>query len=151
MNKAIVFDMDGTIADLYSVPNWLEKLRSYDETPYRDASPIYDMAEIRELLELLKLKTYKIIVVSWLSKETTREYDKAVRNAKRKWLQRYSFPADEIHIVKYGTKKTRCVKGLDSAILFDDDEKVRNSWTLGDTVDPLKENIIDVLRIMLDE
>ena len=33
MLKMICFDMDGTIADLYAVPNWLEKLRAYDASP----------------------------------------------------------------------------------------------------------------------
>ena len=30
--KVIVFDMDGTIADLYGYPNWLKALRNEDET-----------------------------------------------------------------------------------------------------------------------
>ena len=33
MNKTLVFDMDGTIADLYGVEGWLEMLRAEDETP----------------------------------------------------------------------------------------------------------------------
>ena len=37
MIKEIVFDMDGTIADLYGVENWLPKLRAYDPTPYQTA------------------------------------------------------------------------------------------------------------------
>ena len=32
--KMICFDMDGTIADLYAVPNWLDKLRAEDASPY---------------------------------------------------------------------------------------------------------------------
>ena len=43
MKKMICFDMDGTIADLYNVPNWLPKLRAEDASPYEDAAPIYDM------------------------------------------------------------------------------------------------------------
>lgn len=31
--KMICFDMDGTIADLYAVPNWLDKLRAEDASP----------------------------------------------------------------------------------------------------------------------
>ena len=37
MLKMICFDMDGTIADLYAVDNWLAKLRAEDETPYQEA------------------------------------------------------------------------------------------------------------------
>ena len=33
----IYFDMDGTIANLYAVENWLPKLRNKDESPYAEA------------------------------------------------------------------------------------------------------------------
>ena len=39
-NKIIYFDMDGTLADLYSVDNVFKKLDSYDVSPYIDAKPI---------------------------------------------------------------------------------------------------------------
>ena len=35
--KMICFDMDGTIADLYAVENWLPMLRAFDPTPYEVA------------------------------------------------------------------------------------------------------------------
>lgn len=35
MEKKIWFDMDGTIANLYGDPNWLEKIRAYDASPLR--------------------------------------------------------------------------------------------------------------------
>ena len=35
MVKAIYFDMDGTIADLYAVDGWLADLRSENVRPYR--------------------------------------------------------------------------------------------------------------------
>ena len=37
MERKIYFDMDGTIADLYGVDNWLEMLINEDATPYRVA------------------------------------------------------------------------------------------------------------------
>ena len=36
-NKTLVFDMDGTIANLYAVENWLEDLRSENPRPYEVA------------------------------------------------------------------------------------------------------------------
>lgn len=39
MTKAIYFDMDGTIANFYSVPNWLDYLIASDPTPYEVARP----------------------------------------------------------------------------------------------------------------
>lgn len=127
MTKALLFDMDGTIADLYGVPNWLENLRAYNPQPYAIAEPMYDMDTLTEILNLLKSRGWKIKIVSWLSKESTPEYDKAVRQAKREWLERTGFPADEIHIIKYGTPKQRYAKE-DISILIDDTADVRSSF-----------------------
>ena len=37
--KILVWDMDGTIADLYGVENWLPMLRAFDPTPIKWRSP----------------------------------------------------------------------------------------------------------------
>ena len=46
MLKEIVFDLDGTLAGLFDVPNWLDKIRAYDPTPYQTAEPLVNMAEL---------------------------------------------------------------------------------------------------------
>lgn len=66
--KVIVFDMDGTIADLYGYPNWLKALRNEDETPYSGCKPLVDMRELYKVLMALKKVGYRIVVTSWLSK-----------------------------------------------------------------------------------
>jgi len=129
----LVFDMDGTVADLYNVENWLADLLAENTRPYDIAEPMYNMVELADLLNTLKTKGYTVAIVSWTAKNGRKEYNKAVRKAKIAWLKRYNFPVDEIHIVKYGTKKQTCIKA-DNAILFDDDERVRNTWTKGTTV-----------------
>ena len=149
--KAIVFDLDGTLADLYSVPEWLEKLRSYDATPYSAAKPIYDAKELIPLIAELKDRGFRIIITSWLSKESTKEYDSAVRKAKKEWLEEYGFPYDEIHLVKYGTPKTKCSRGKAKyQILVDDNAEVRSKRTLGATIDA-NENILPMLKAILKE
>lgn len=149
--KAIVFDMDGTLADLYSVSEWLEKLRSYDATPYSAAKPLYDAKELIPLIAELKDHGFRIIITSWLSKESNKEYDTAVREAKKEWLANYGFPYDEIHLVKYGTSKTKCSRGKAKyQILVDDNAEVRNKWTLGAAIDA-NENIIPLLKAILKE
>ena len=40
LNITINFDMDGTIADLYGVENWLDYLIAEDTTPYTEAEPL---------------------------------------------------------------------------------------------------------------
>ena len=149
MTKVLVFDMDGTIANLYGVENWLVDLRAYNPRPYEVATPIYDMDLLNLLLDVLKEQGWTIAITSWLSMDSTAEYDKAVRKAKREWLERYHFPFDEIHLVKYGTTKANCTRHLGGyQILVDDNEKVRNGWNLGGTINA-NENIIDKLMELL--
>lgn len=149
MTKTLVFDMDGTIANLYGVENWLEMLRAEDPTPYIVAQPMYDMDTLKVVLEMLKLQGWTIAVTSWLSMGSTREYDKLVRQAKREWLERYDFPFDEIHLVAYGTTKANCTrKNGGYQILVDDNEKVRNGWNLGGTINA-NENILEKLVELL--
>lgn len=153
MIKEIVFDMDMTICALYDVPEWLEKLRAYDPTPYEIAEPMWDMRVLADTLETLRQNGITITVVTWLSKESTPEYDKAVRAAKKEWLERHGFPYDHFHGVKYGATKADSVRRYlspeDEAILFDDNAKVRQGWHLGATYDPVKENIIEILKELL--
>ena len=149
MEKILVFDMDGTIADLYGVENWLADLRSENPRPYILAKPLYDMDSLNIILELLKEQGWKIVVTSWLAKNSSTFYDEVVREAKRMWLNKYNFPFDEIHLVKYGTTKANCTRKLGGfQILIDDNEKVRKGWTLGDTINA-NENILKKLVDLL--
>lgn len=149
--KALVFDMDGTIADFYGVEGWKDMLDNLDPTPYIEAEPLWDMSELVETLNELKTLGYMIIVTSWLSMVTTKEYDKAVRTAKKNWLDEYAFPYDELHIVKYGTTKANCTRKLGGTqILIDDNSMVRNGWNLGDTIDPTTEDLIETLKALID-
>jgi hypothetical protein len=145
MNKILVFDMDGTIANLYGVDGWLNALRNFDETPYVVADPLYNMEKLAEMLNLFKGFGWRVVVTTWLAKESNKAYDDKVRKAKIEWLAKQGFPYDEIHLVKYGTTKANCTRKLGGfQVLIDDNEKIRKGWNLGDTIDA-SENIIDRL------
>lgn len=149
MTKMLVFDMDGTIADLYGVDGWLEMLEAEDPAPYEIAAPLYDMAELCELLNELRAANWTIAVTSWLARDSSASYKKAVRRAKAEWLARHNFPADEVHFVAYGTTKANCTRlKADFQILVDDNEWVRDGWHLGATIDA-NNNIIPQLRALL--
>lgn len=146
---SVYFDMDGTIADLYNVPEWLPKLRECDPTPYLSAAPLVDMSLLIDLLNELRAAGYRIGIVSWLSKGSTLEYDRAVRSAKSLWLYgmcgRFSF--DEIHFIKYGTPKHRAVKDK-TGWLVDDSLEVLEKWK-GRKINAKEQNILDELRRLL--
>ena len=149
MNKILVFDMDGTIADLYGVENWLTDLRNENPKPYVQAKPFYNPHTLNTILEDLKKQGWKIIVTTWLSKGSTKEYDRLVREAKLAWLEKYNFPYDEIHLVKYGTTKANCTRHHGGfQILIDDNEKVRNGWSLGDTINANNDIIKELKKIL---
>ena len=144
MNTTIYFDMDGTIANLYGVKNWLNYLKNNDETPYTIAEPLVRLASLARVLNNLQRKGYKIGIISWLAKNSSTDYDEKVTKAKRAWLNKHlhSVRFDEINIVTYGTPKQRFAK-TNNDILFDDEAKNRNDWT-GKAFDVT--NIIETLR-----
>lgn len=149
MNKMLVFDMDGTIADLYSVNGWLADLESEKTRPYEIAEPLYDMDELAKILHRLQKNGWRICITTWLAKDGTKEYNKRTADAKKAWLAKYAFPYDEIHCVKYGTTKANCTRKKGGfQILIDDNKKVRDGWTLGTTVNA-KFNIMDFLKALI--
>lgn len=129
MVKAIYFDMDGTIADLYGVDGWLENLIAEQTKPYRMAKSLVDMRKLGSLLNHLQNIGYHIGIVSWLSKNGTEQYNDRVTKAKLAWLEKHigSVHWDEIKIVEYGTPKSFVVE-YPQGILFDDEKPNRMEW-----------------------
>ena len=125
----IWFDMDGTIADLYGVENWLPMLRASDPTPYMVAKPLTRLSRLARVLNKLQHMGYEVGVISWLSKTGTPAYNAAVTAAKYAWLAKHlpSVDFDEIHIVPYGMPKQE-YKRTPADILFDDEERNRINW-----------------------
>jgi len=130
MKMTIWFDMDGTIADLYGVENWLPMLRANDPTPYLVARPLVNLSALARMLNKLQKQGYEIGVISWTSKTGTPDYNAAVTAAKYAWLSKHlpSVDFDEIHVVPYGTPK-QVFAHSDNDILFDDEAKNRENWT----------------------
>jgi hypothetical protein len=124
----IYFDMDGTIANLYNVRDWLDKIIDEDSSPYAEAVPLGDLSKIADICKELQANGIKIGIISWLAKGSSREYNSKVRKAKRAWLEK-NFPVnlDEIHIVKHGYPK-RKVAGKNGDILFDDEIGNIENW-----------------------
>ena len=143
MTKAIYFDMDGTIADLYGVENWLDCLISEQTKPYREAKPLVNMRELGKLLNSLQADGWHLGIISWLSKSGSDEYGERVAHTKEKWLEKHlgSVRFDEIKIAKYGTPKQN-LADYSCGILFDDEKQNRENW-LGIAYDV--NNILQVL------
>lgn len=147
MNKAIYFDMDGTIAGLYQVEGWLNNLINEQTRPYREAKSLVDMRKLGKVLNTLQAEGYHIGIISWLSKNGSEEYNERVTTTKINWLKTHlgSVEFDEIKIVKYGTPKQEVVN-FPEGILFDDEEPNRNNWK-GTAFDV--DNILEILANLI--
>ena len=141
MTKVINFDMDGTIADLYGVANWLEYLIAEDATPYAVAKPLVNMQVLARLLNKLQKNGYIINIISWTSKNGSDAYNSLVADVKKAWLKKHlkSVKFNNIFVVPYGTPKNTIADG----ILFDDEEKNRTTW--GENAYDV-DNILGVLK-----
>lgn len=155
MIKMICFDMDGTIADLYSTKNWLARLRNEDEAPYREATAIYNPEILNTILSELAKRGIEIRVITWLSMNSSEDYKARTREAKLDWLADNAFPYTHFHGVRYGATKANSIREYlgegETAILIDDNEKVRKGWHMGEAIDPTATNIINYLTAILEE
>lgn len=138
----IWFDMDGTIADLYGVRDWLPAILARDTRPYEIARGIGNLALIARLLNKVQANGHEIGIISWTAKNAPAEYNAKVATAKREWLGKHlaSVKWDEIKVVEYGTNKYIATGG---GILFDDEEPNRNTWGDG-AYEP--QDIVKVLK-----
>ena len=147
--KAIYFDMDGTIADLYGYEGWLDMLHNEDTEPYEKCNCLVDFVELRNVLNDFIAAGVTIGVISWSAMGGSKDYNRRTRTAKKNWCD--EFFADiftEFHVVKYGTPKHWVAKEKDS-ILVDDNDDVRDAWK-GATIDA-KKDIVKALRKLLKE
>lgn len=127
--KEINFDMDGTIADLYGVENWLEDLLHEDTRPYAEARPLVNLQRLARLLNRLIAQGYAVNIISWTSRSGSIEYNEAVAEVKKAWLAAHlhSVRFTRIEILPYGTPKEL----YGSGILFDDEAHNREAWGEG--------------------
>ena len=127
-NTTIWFDMDGTIANLYAVNNWLAYLCDEQTTPYVLAKPLLNFSAFARMLHRLQRNGYRIGVVTWGAKNASVSFNMAIEITKRQWLKKHlpSVIWDEFRFFAYGTDKNSVNSGND--ILFDDEARNRASW-----------------------
>ena len=145
MEKKIWFDMDGTIADLYGVPGWLDYLMNDDTYPYDNAEPMLNFSLLARYLNKLQKEGWEIGIISWTSKTGSDLYNGEIALSKLSWFHVHlkSVQWDKIKIVKYGTNKyMECGGG----ILFDDEKGNRDQWK-DDSYEPSQ--IMEVLKSLL--
>lgn len=130
--KILVLDMDGTIDNLYAVPDWHKCLyETLDATPYKIARPIYDMGLFNAILSALHAQGWTIVIDTWLSRTKDDAFHAAIREAKLQWLENYKVPYDDLIMTDYGISKWETIQAKypDAIkVLVDDSAEVRADW-----------------------
>ena len=130
------FDMDGTLADLYSVDNVFKRLDSGDATTYSEAKPINKYID---MLHKLQQGGNPIGIITHLGrhpKDATYDKDEMDRQTiinKKQWLIDNNIKVDSFISAPYGTNKYELAIEADggmgaTGVLVDDDDKVLATW-----------------------
>lgn len=127
----IFLDMDGTIADTYRVPNWLDYINNNDASLFTKAKSVSE----DNLKQLLRSFGDKEIIILTMYPETDltgkekEDYYEEVRKAKREWVNK-NLPilkTSVIRYVEYGvSKSTYCNSPRD--VLIDDSSAQLQAW-----------------------
>ena len=132
--NAVLLDMDGTIADTYSVPNWLDQLRSESVEPFINAQPLITEEKLFSLFS-----EENIVICTMLPKgvQLGTPYADACQRAKQQWLERY-FPSlqNAVLFMEYGDNKS-LGEFSKNCLLIDDNATIRdnfNGYTLNATI-----------------
>lgn len=149
----LFFDMDGTIADLYGVNDWLAYLLKSDVKPYKCAKGLNLKSVARAMNKAIK-QGYEIGIITYLPKGAHADYREEVARAKIEWVRKHlksvDIKAENFHILQYGSPKE--LKAQKCDILFDDEITNRENWErahgLGTSFEPSE--IVSVLKSLCE-
>lgn len=132
--KAIWFDMDGTIYNLYKIDGWLEKLRAGDMSVFsHHGAGRRSLRRIRELAVALREHGWQVGIITWAPMGITAQDPIFCdcRNTKYNWV-RDNCPElmGCFFCLEYGTPKASAIAnlGYTTNVLVDDNKLVRAQW-----------------------
>lgn len=123
MKLKILFDLDGTVADLYGRKDWLECLTT-EQPIYEELEPLIDMEKLALIAENLIENGIEFGVVTWLAMGASEEYEFITAMEKFRWCKQYMPFISEFEAQPYGTPKQTNYKHC-NCILIDDSAEVR--------------------------
>lgn len=131
--RTVYFDMDGTIANLYAVPDVFKRLDANDATPYAEAIPI---PKYIDMMHQFKEMGYKVGIITACSRfpPNTPDDVKAKMNIeteanKIKWLKEQGLWGiiDTFQFIPCGVSKYEVTEDK-TGVLVDDEDKVLATW-----------------------
>lgn len=127
MKARIYFDFDGTVADLYGMSDWKEKLDNEERGLFISCPPLVDMELLNALCEALKPYHYEFIGLTWLPKNASRSYEHDCEQEKIEWASKHFTALDKVKCLSYGVAKAHGAK-KGKAYLIDDNAEVLAQW-----------------------
>ena len=126
MKLKILFDLDGTLGNLFGRKDWLEKLKN-EEPIYEELEPLVDMEELNIIANKLKSVGVEFGVVTWLAMGASEEYEFITSMEKYRWCKKYIPFITEFECQPYGTPKQTNYHHC-KCILIDDNAEVRQAF-----------------------
>jgi hypothetical protein len=151
----IYFDLDGTVYDLYNIPNWLEILRNENPDVYIMGKKLFS-DELYKVAATLMRYGVKFGVITWGSMVASPEFEIESENAKRQWVNENLPFVESFVYQQYGTPKQQAIKNrTKNDILIDDNSEVLKVWINNKTrtgYQVTKENnVVDILKEILKQ
>ena len=125
----IYMDLDGTVYDLYNINNWEPRLRAEDPTVFEDGDFIGDYDRFISICNKLVAIGVQFGVITWLSMQSSVEYEIECAKVKRSWVNKFMPFVTEFNEQSYGTPKQNAIqKRAKTMYLLDDNKEVCEMW-----------------------
>ena len=127
-----MFDLDGTLYNLYNIPNWLDMLEKEIPTVFTVGKPLQNMEYLNKKIEVFQKLGVTFSVVSWLSLKGSDKFNKQCISKKMEWCKKYLPTVKELHFIPYGTPKTLYTKKEKFNYLIDDNLEIVSKFNKKD-------------------
>ena len=128
-NSHIIFDLDGTLYDLYS-DNWLDKIKNEDPSVFTEGRALVNLDKLNKKIEIFQKLGCTFAVVTWLPMGATDKYKKECYSAKMNWCKKNLPTINEINIIDYGIGKHLYRKKDKFNYLIDDNLEINDKFNI---------------------
>ena len=129
MSKKCWFDLDGTLYNLYNIPDWLDYLENEKEGIFTKGELMVNEEDFTGETMRCMANGWEFGVISWLPMGASPEYEEQCRKEKMEWIKKYLPFVKEINIVPYGVPTQNCIqKKAKTMVLIDDNIEVCKAW-----------------------
>lgn len=130
----IWLDLDGTVYDLYNINNWKPRLEAEDPTVFEEGGFIGDYDRFISICNKLVSIGVQFGVITWLSMQSSVEYEIECTKVKRSWVNKFMPFVTEFNAQSYGTPKQNAIqKRAKTMYLLDDNKDVCEMWWAEET------------------